>query len=75
MFRYNSSGTIRCVERTTRLYEQGADQVRIGDYVRRWCVWVRNGLDDLELQVVTPSPYAAAGKMPLRVPVVLSPGS
>jgi len=34
----------RCVERTNRLYEQGADAVRIGDYVRRWWQWVRNGL-------------------------------
>lgn len=34
----------RCVERANRLYEQGADQVRIGEYVRRWQRWVRSGL-------------------------------
>jgi hypothetical protein len=27
-----------------RLYEQGADAIRIGDYVRRWWTWVRSGL-------------------------------
>jgi RNA-directed DNA polymerase len=26
----------RCVERMIRLYEQGADEIRIGNYVRRW---------------------------------------
>jgi len=36
----------RCVERTNRLYEHGADAVRIGDYVRRWWQWVRGGLDN-----------------------------
>jgi len=35
----------RCVERMNQLYEQGADCVRIGDYVRRWRQWVRSGLD------------------------------
>jgi hypothetical protein len=53
-YRFSSAGlvgvalqtVVRCVERMNRLYEQGADQVRIGDYVRRWCVWVRSGLDE-----------------------------
>jgi hypothetical protein len=61
---------VRCVERTPQLYEQGADDVRIGDYVRRWLVWVRSGLDGLVFAVVKPSPYAVADKMPLRVPAV-----
>lgn len=34
----------RFVERVTRLYEQGAPQTRIGDYVRRWLTWVRSGM-------------------------------
>jgi hypothetical protein len=34
----------RCVERMNRLYEQGADAVRIGDYVRRWWWWVWSGV-------------------------------
>ncbi len=34
----------RCVERVNQLYEQGADEVRIGEYVRRWSGWVRGGL-------------------------------
>ncbi len=34
----------RFVERVNQLYEQGADGGRIGDYVRRWLVWVRSGL-------------------------------
>ena len=33
----------RFVERVRRLYEQGADAVRIGDYVRRWWLWVKSG--------------------------------
>ena len=34
----------RCVERVSRLYEQGVDLVRIGAYVRRWLRWARTGL-------------------------------
>lgn len=34
----------RFVQRIGRLYEQGADAVRIGQYVRRWCRWVEGGL-------------------------------
>jgi len=34
----------RCVEGVNRLDEQGADEVRIGEYVRRWSGWVRGGL-------------------------------
>ena len=30
-------------ERVTRLYEQGASERRIGDYVRRWVGWVNGG--------------------------------
>jgi hypothetical protein len=37
----------RLVERVHQLYEQGADQVRIGKYVRRWLVRVKSGLDGL----------------------------
>ncbi len=70
-YRFSSGGLVgvalqaveRCVERMTRLYEQGADQVRIGDYLRRWWQWVRSGLDGY--LVVNPSPYAAADKLPL----------
>jgi hypothetical protein len=51
-----------CIERTDRNYEQGADAVRIGDYVRRWRQWVRGGLDRYELAVVTPSPPCIADK-------------
>jgi hypothetical protein len=31
-------------DRMSRLYEQGADDVRIGRYVRRWWAWVRGGI-------------------------------
>lgn len=35
-----AAGTVmKFVERMCRLYEQGADAVRIGDYVRRWKSW------------------------------------
>jgi RNA-directed DNA polymerase len=33
-----------CVERVNQLYEQGADSLRIGQYVRRWLRWVGGGL-------------------------------
>ncbi len=33
-------------ERITRLYEQGADTVGIGQYVLRWLRWVVAGVDD-----------------------------
>lgn len=34
----------RFVERVSRLYEQGADFCRIGEYVRLWWRWVRSGV-------------------------------
>jgi hypothetical protein len=34
----------RCVERVSRLYEQGVDVLHIGTYVRRWLRWARSGL-------------------------------
>ena len=34
----------RFKERIARLYEQSADYVRIGEYVRHWCRWVRAGV-------------------------------
>lgn len=33
----------RMAERVTRLYEQGASEKRIGDYVRRWLGWMNGG--------------------------------
>ncbi len=43
-----SRGTFeRFTERITRLYEQGADYVRIGEYVRHWFKWVRSGIGGL----------------------------
>jgi len=33
-----------CVERVSRLYEQGVDLIHIGTYVRRWLRWARSGL-------------------------------
>ncbi|MCP4546681.1 MAG: hypothetical protein GY835_09490 [bacterium] len=40
-----AEGTVgRFVERASRLYEQGAEVDRIGEYVRRWVGWVRGGL-------------------------------
>jgi len=37
----------RCVERVSRLYERGADLVRIGAYVRCWQRWARSGLREM----------------------------
>ncbi|MCP4107624.1 MAG: reverse transcriptase [Desulfobacteraceae bacterium] len=35
----------RFAERVSRLYEQGADSERIGEYARRWVRWVRSGIE------------------------------
>ena len=35
------------VARMARLYEQGASDARIGNYVRRWYGWVNSGLKDV----------------------------
>ena len=37
----------RFKERITRLYEQGADIHRIGQYVLKWLQWTRSGIHDL----------------------------
>jgi hypothetical protein len=34
----------RCVQRVSRLYEQGVDLLHIGTYLRRWLRWARSGL-------------------------------
>jgi hypothetical protein len=31
-------------QRITQLYEQGADYLRIGEYVKLWFKWVRSGI-------------------------------
>ena len=33
-----------CVERVSRPYEQGADLVRFGAYLKRWSSWAKSGL-------------------------------
>ena len=43
----------RFAERLTRLYERGAAESRIGDYVRRWQRWVTGGLGARKLDGVT----------------------
>lgn len=42
----------RFVESVSRLYEQGADFFRIGEYVRHWWRWVRTGVPALWLNGV-----------------------
>jgi RNA-directed DNA polymerase len=39
----------RFAERITRLYEQGTDNIRVGQYVRRWWGWVRAGVPNSAL--------------------------
>jgi hypothetical protein len=34
---------VRLIERMTRFYEQGADSLRIGQYVSKWIGWVAAG--------------------------------
>jgi len=44
-----SRGTFeRFTERISRLYEQGADSVRIGEYVKHWFKWVRTGITRMD---------------------------
>ena len=38
--------------RIARLYEQGADSIRIGRYVRKWFQWLYGGLGMLPLNFV-----------------------
>lgn len=35
------------VERASRLYERGVSIERIGEYVRRWLIWVRSGVSEI----------------------------
>ena len=50
-YRFSPSGlgiaqptVTRFLERARRLYEQGADAIRIAEYIRRWWKWVKGGL-------------------------------
>ncbi len=55
-------------ERAVRLYEQGADEIRIGAYVRRWRQWATMGLGQFACDAITDSADAAMEKrrtMPL----------
>jgi len=53
-YKIASAGLISVARRTlekfalrrSQLYEQGASDARIGQYVRRWCSWINRGLDD-----------------------------
>jgi len=50
-------------ERVIRLYEQGADEVRIGEYVRRWRQWARSGLGRLDCREIMASAADAIEKL------------
>ncbi|NEN90518.1 MAG: hypothetical protein F6K48_17055 [Okeania sp. SIO3H1] len=39
----------RFIERVSRLYEQNATASRIEEYARRWLIWVRSGVQRVEL--------------------------
>jgi hypothetical protein len=42
----------RMVVKVSRLYEQGADDIRIETYLKRWCQWVRTGVDGVSYEVL-----------------------
>ncbi|NEP79500.1 MAG: reverse transcriptase [Okeania sp. SIO3B3] len=42
----------RFFERVRRLYEQNATASRIEEYARRWLIWVRSGVERVELHLV-----------------------
>ncbi len=52
-YEFNAVGLVRVAEptrnnfggRIKQLYEQGASRERIADYVRRWLIWVKSGLN------------------------------
>ncbi|NEQ36805.1 MAG: hypothetical protein F6K40_11160 [Okeania sp. SIO3I5] len=51
----------RFFERVSRLYEQNATASRIEEYARHWLIWVRSGVERVELHLVgedTISPFA-----------------
>ncbi len=56
-----------CVERISQLYEQGADAVRIGQYVRRWLRWAISGLGRFNRHVIAAS-VADANVLRLALP-------
>ena len=43
-FHFKSKLSKHFANRISQLYEQGADEVRIGEYVRHWLRWVRAGV-------------------------------
>jgi len=43
-FRIAKKTIERMLDKVSRLYEQGADERRIEEYVKRWCQWVRGGV-------------------------------
>ncbi len=52
----------------TRLYEQGADSRRIGDYVQRWWGWLEAGLVDENGKRRLLLALARSGRCPLEPP-------
>ena len=57
-------GTLgRFVESVARLYEQGANYLRIGQYVRRWFQWVWSGSS--EKRIVETRKAGAMTALPL----------
>ena len=50
------------VDKVSRLYEQGADVVRIEAYLKRWWQWVRSGVDGV-LRVVACLDWGLVGAL------------
>lgn len=45
--RLHRTAVQRSREQITRLYEHGADQARVGEYLRRWLRWCESGIERL----------------------------
>ncbi len=58
-----------CVQRIDRLYEQGADALRIGKYVERWWTWVRSGTGIVLPLEVAPAVAQAYERLRYRQPI------
>ena len=58
-----------CVQRIDRLYEQGADAIRIGKYIDRWWMWVRSGTGIVLPPEVAPAVARAYERRRNRPPI------
>ena len=57
----------RMLEKVSQLYEQGADELRIETYLKRWWQWVRSGVDGVLRVVAMGTELCGSGLGPVWV--------